>query len=90
VTALLFLMLRDLSTGKIPLGYGVNRGMGAIAINNIKLTGSGLDALLPSLPRNLELQGGNISSIGKTTLQVLTDAWQAKITSIQSKQEVKS
>ena len=86
IIALLFLMLRDLSTGKIPLGYGVNRGMGAIAISNIKLTGSGLGALLPSLNFPLDLQGGNIAGLGQEVLQQLTSAWQAKI--IQLQQEV--
>ena len=83
--ALLFLMLRDLSAGKIPLGYGVNRGMGVIAISNIKLTGSGLDALLPSLNFPSELQGGSIVGLGEEVLQHLTNAWQAKI--IQPQQE---
>jgi CRISPR/Cas system CSM-associated protein Csm3 (group 7 of RAMP superfamily) len=86
VIALLFLMLRDLSTGKIPLGYGVNRGMGAIAINKIKLTGSGLETLLPNLNFPLDLQGGNIADLGQEVLQQLTSAWQAKI--IQLQQEV--
>ena len=86
--ALLFLMLRDLSAGKIPLGYGVNRGMGVIAINNINLTGSGLDTLLPNLNFPLDLQGGNISGLGEEVLQSLTDVWK---TSFQpQKQEVKS
>lgn len=32
--ALLLLLLRDMKQGRIPLGYGVNRGMGAIAIKD--------------------------------------------------------
>ena len=87
--ALLFLLLRDLSTGKIPLGYGVNRGMGAIAINNIKLIGSGLETLLPSLNFPLELQGGNTANLGQEVLQGLTSAWQAKVKNT-LEQEVKS
>ncbi|WP_286394415.1 RAMP superfamily CRISPR-associated protein [Pseudanabaena mucicola] len=83
IVALLSLMLRDLSTGKIPLGYGVNRGMGAIVINNIKLTGSGLDTLLPSLNFPLDLQGGNTADLGQEVLQQLTSAWQAKIIQLQ-------
>ncbi len=33
--ALLVLLLRDLAQGRIPLGYGTNRGMGAIAIQSV-------------------------------------------------------
>ncbi|BAU44938.1 RAMP superfamily CRISPR-associated protein [Leptolyngbya sp. O-77] len=39
--ALLLLVLRDLIQGRIPLGYGVNRGMGAIAIKSISFSASG-------------------------------------------------
>jgi hypothetical protein len=88
--ALILLTLRDLSMGKIPLGYGTNRGMGAIRVNNIKLTGSGFDELLSNLALPQELQNGDITGLGQEVLQSLTDAWQAKITSIQSQQEVKS
>jgi CRISPR/Cas system CSM-associated protein Csm3 (group 7 of RAMP superfamily) len=88
--ALLFLLIRDLQSDRIPLGYGVNRGMGAIAINNIKLTGSGLETLLPNLNFPLDLQGGNIGDLGQEILQTLTDVWIDKITKIQSEQEVKS
>jgi CRISPR/Cas system CSM-associated protein Csm3 (group 7 of RAMP superfamily) len=41
--ALLLLVLRDLSAGRIPLGFGVNRGMGAIDVNAITFTPEGLD-----------------------------------------------
>jgi CRISPR/Cas system CSM-associated protein Csm3 (group 7 of RAMP superfamily) len=40
--ALLLLVLRDLTAGRIPLGSAVNRGMGAIEISRIKLTPEGL------------------------------------------------
>ena len=33
--ALIVLLLRDLAQGRIPLGYGTNRGMGAIAIQSV-------------------------------------------------------
>jgi CRISPR/Cas system CSM-associated protein Csm3 (group 7 of RAMP superfamily) len=35
VQALLFLTLRDLALGRIPLGYGVNRGYGALTVDKI-------------------------------------------------------
>jgi len=81
--ALILLTLRDLSMGKIPLGYGTNRGMGAIGVTNIKLTGSGFDELLPNLSLPKELQNGDITGLDQELLQHLTDAWQTKIVSIQ-------
>lgn len=47
--ALLILTLRDLSQHRIPLGYGVNRGMGDLAVNEISISGRGLPDLLESL-----------------------------------------
>lgn len=41
--ALILLVLRDMMLSKIPLGYATNRGMGAIAVDSINITGSGLD-----------------------------------------------
>jgi len=37
VQALLFLTLRDLALGRIPLGYGVNRGYGSLLVQKIVL-----------------------------------------------------
>jgi CRISPR/Cas system CSM-associated protein Csm3 (group 7 of RAMP superfamily) len=37
VKALLLLTLRDLAAGRIPLGYGVNRGYGSLKVNKISL-----------------------------------------------------
>jgi CRISPR/Cas system CSM-associated protein Csm3 (group 7 of RAMP superfamily) len=41
VQALLFLMLRDLALGRIPLGYGANRGYGSVAVEKIVVRGPG-------------------------------------------------
>jgi CRISPR/Cas system CSM-associated protein Csm3 (group 7 of RAMP superfamily) len=85
--ALLFLLIRDLQSDRIPLGYGVNRGMGAIQLTNIELKSSGIGNLLPTdLKFPTELKGGNIADL-KEVLPILTKAWQDKI---QSLQEVKS
>ena len=88
--ALILLTLRDLSMGKIPLGYGTNRGMGAIKVNKIQLSGSGFDELLSDLSLPKELQNGDITGLGQEVLQNLTEAWQTKIASIQLQQEVNS
>ncbi|HBL14420.1 MAG TPA: hypothetical protein DD379_24135, partial [Cyanobacteria bacterium UBA11162] len=50
--ALLLLTLRDLCQGRIPLGYGVNRGMGAIAIKKIYFEGKDLPDSFSSLNSN--------------------------------------
>ncbi|MFF3409372.1 RAMP superfamily CRISPR-associated protein [Streptomyces sp. NPDC002742] len=42
-TALLLLVLRDLTAGRIPLGWGTNRGMGNITVDAVTLTLPGHD-----------------------------------------------
>ena len=39
--ALLFLTLRDFAGGRIPLGFGANRGLGAVLVESIKLKARG-------------------------------------------------
>jgi CRISPR/Cas system CSM-associated protein Csm3 (group 7 of RAMP superfamily) len=38
--ALMLLVLRDLAEGRIPLGHGVNRGMGDIEVTQVRLAGN--------------------------------------------------
>lgn len=45
----LLLTLRDLVGGRIPLGFGVNRGMGALAVTDIQFTTTDLDRELIDL-----------------------------------------
>lgn len=45
--ALLLLVLDDLAAGRLHLGYAGNRGMGAVKVSEIKVTGSGAGRLLP-------------------------------------------
>jgi CRISPR/Cas system CSM-associated protein Csm3 (group 7 of RAMP superfamily) len=49
--ALLWLTLRDLQLGRIPLGFGVNRGYGSITVTQIDM--KGLAALDPQIPDTL-------------------------------------
>jgi CRISPR/Cas system CSM-associated protein Csm3 (group 7 of RAMP superfamily) len=42
VKALLLLTLRDLAAGRIPLGYGVNRGYGSLKVNKISLNAAAI------------------------------------------------
>jgi CRISPR/Cas system CSM-associated protein Csm3 (group 7 of RAMP superfamily) len=73
--ALLLLVLRDLSTGRLPVGYGANRGFGSITVTSIafRARGSDLDWL------NRELPGGDISQLDGKKLDHLQNAWTAWI-----------
>jgi len=85
VIALLILTLRDLHAGRIPLGYGVNRGMGAITIEKIiihgkGLTGTSLENL--EIQENIELNftsQGSIEILNADFLTLLNKHWQAWI-----------
>ncbi|HIK42618.1 RAMP superfamily CRISPR-associated protein [Thermoleptolyngbya sp. M55_K2018_002] len=66
--ALLLLVLRDLIQGRIPLGYGVNRGMGAIAIKSISFSVSGTN--LPD----------DIQALHNVTLKVAPEQSQTYLT----------
>lgn len=71
VQALLLLTLRDLAAGRIPLGYGVNRGYGSLKVNKICLQA-------PAIP---ELNGKEITfspngAITGIDLTQLNEAWQ--------------
>ncbi|MDG2618058.1 RAMP superfamily CRISPR-associated protein [Thermoleptolyngbya sichuanensis XZ-Cy5] len=89
--ALLLLVLRDLIQGRIPLGYGVNRGMGAIAIKSISFSASGTslpaeiqalhDITLKVEPEQSQtyLTAQHLAQI--SSLGGLNDAWKAWIES---------
>ncbi|MEG4997788.1 RAMP superfamily CRISPR-associated protein [Microcoleus sp. B4-D4] len=81
--ALLLLTLRDLSEGRIPLGYGVNRGMGALAVTQISIQGKGLDGIQPpilqALERGVNYTGTNIADLGEGLLQEIDRDWGAWI-----------
>ncbi|MUG95756.1 hypothetical protein F7734_26735 [Scytonema sp. UIC 10036] len=82
--ALLLLTLRDLYAGRIPLGYGVNRGMGAIAVEKIWLHGKGLkeESLQAFEKQNVELNftpEGGMQILDSEFLTSLNKHWQAWI-----------
>ena len=68
---IVLLFLRDLMLSKIPLGYGTNRGMGAIAVDSINITGSGFSKDLA--PLNLENK--NLDDLDRELLSTLSDKW---------------
>src|SRR5262249_40476034 len=70
--ALLLLVLRELSAGCIPLGFGVNRGMGAIEIRDILFRPEGLDDddTLKCL-KEVKIENGRITGFS----DALNSAW---------------
>ncbi|MFM7367005.1 MAG: RAMP superfamily CRISPR-associated protein, partial [Sphaerospermopsis kisseleviana] len=72
--SLLLLCLRDLVDGRIPLGYGTNRGMGSIKVNSIVIKGDNLESDLDKFT-NVTLENGNLTNLDSGLLQTLNDAW---------------
>jgi CRISPR/Cas system CSM-associated protein Csm3 (group 7 of RAMP superfamily) len=78
VQALLLLTLRDLAAGRIPLGYGVNRGYGSLKVNKICLQANKICLQAPTLS---EFDGKEITfspngAIAGIDLTQLNTAWQ--------------
>lgn len=74
--ALLVLLLRDLARGRIPLGYGTNRGMGAIALQSVTIQGRSLPTDLAAL-ENTSLFDSDMALQDSLLLQQLNQQWQA-------------
>lgn len=74
--ALLLMLLRDLKSGRIPLGFGANRGLGAIGVTKVEISGRGLGEPLTSLT-NATLENGRIEELSGHLLRYLTNSWQA-------------
>lgn len=76
---LLLLLLRDLQAGRIPLGFGANRGLGAIEVTKVEISGRGLAEPLTSLT-DATLENGRIEELSGHLLRHLTNSWQAWLT----------
>jgi len=83
--ALLLLTLRDLSAGRIPLGFGVNRGMGTVSVKSIVFS---VDASDDSpLARLCELSLVDEQICGpQDVLSELTSAWMTWISEWREKE----
>ena len=77
MTALLLLVLRDMASGRIPLGFGTNRGMGSLAIDRIVLTPLGIDWM----EKGADLDKGDIAALPPLLIDVLQQAWHGIIAS---------
>lgn len=76
---LLLLLVRDLADGRMPLGYGVNRGMGAIAVDRVRVRSRGLPADLAPLA-GLDLDRGDLTQLPAELRSTLDAAWQSWLT----------
>jgi CRISPR/Cas system CSM-associated protein Csm3 (group 7 of RAMP superfamily) len=74
--ACLLLVLRDFVAGRIPLGFGVNRGMGAVQITGLEIKPQGLenDDVLNHL-REIKVDGQKLVWPANDLRQKLTQAW---------------
>ncbi|EKV02769.1 putative RAMP superfamily protein probably involved in DNA repair [Leptolyngbya sp. PCC 7375] len=70
--ALLWLTLRDLALGRIPLGYGVNRGYGSLQVNKIQLTAPSISELHG---KEVRVANGQIVGIDLTPLNTAWQTW---------------
>jgi CRISPR/Cas system CSM-associated protein Csm3 (group 7 of RAMP superfamily) len=73
----LLLTLRDLVNGRIPLGFAANRGMGALEVTEIEITGANLDSALSDLKDVKIVEGklGGWSERLKSTLEKGWNSW---------------
>ena len=72
--SMLLLCLRDLVDGRIPLGYGTNRGMGSIKINSIVIKGDNLESDLEKFT-NVTLVNGSLTDLDREFVETLNNHW---------------
>jgi CRISPR/Cas system CSM-associated protein Csm3 (group 7 of RAMP superfamily) len=72
IMALLLLVLRDMATGRLPLGFGTNRGMGSVAVDRIVLTPSGISWM----KEDADLKSGDIAALPDGLIKDVQQAWQ--------------
>lgn len=85
---LLLLLLRDLMSNRIPLGFATNRGMGEIEIKKISIQGEALPNNLQSLA-NICFTEKTFSELDKTLGNLLKEKWNSWVKENQPKKEGK-
>ncbi len=70
----LLLVLRDFAADRIPLGFGTNRGMGAVEVTGITITPHGLDPALTQL-QQVRIQSGKLVGLSDELRASLNRAW---------------
>jgi hypothetical protein len=80
--ALLLLVLRDLSDGWIPIGFGGNRGLGSIRVTSLTVQGHDLEGVLSGLSGILDLKP-DLSGLPESLGGELREAWRDWTSSLQ-------
>jgi len=71
---LILMLIRELTSKRLPLGFGTRRGMGELKVNTVKISGTNLPDDLKFL-LDKTLVNGNISELAKEDLKVLSNSW---------------
>ncbi len=74
--ALLLFVLRDLSAGRIPLGFATLRGMGAVAVSGVTFTAAGCGETFQQLDKTT-LTGEGLGGLPAALRANLNQRWQA-------------
>lgn len=88
MAAFLLILLRDLSTGVIPLGYGTNRGMGSMLVTTIEIKVRNASDPTLELLDNVSITSGVINLAPHISSR-FNHAWKQEIERIQSLPEAK-
>jgi hypothetical protein len=72
--ALLLQVIRDLGQGRLPLGFATHRGMGAVGVERVEVTGRDLPEDLQAL-RQVNLSDGRLTDLPLDLRQALNQAW---------------
>ncbi len=75
VVACLLFALRDLANGRIPLGFGANRGMGAVSVESVEITTRETDDTELQQLANLAITGGKLTGLSDELKTKLNQAW---------------
>ncbi len=84
--ALILILLRDLCSGRLPLGFATHRGMGAIDVQEIKIESPGAEAPLTAI-NGLKITDGRLTSIPDECRQKLNQSWATWINQAKAREE---
>ena len=90
---ILLLLLRDLAAGRIPVGYGANRGLGTVRLRSVSFDGHDLEHLPKSYRVLASLSGTTLEAAGDRldlaardggeiptgVMELLQDAWRVSL-----------
>jgi CRISPR/Cas system CSM-associated protein Csm3 (group 7 of RAMP superfamily) len=74
--ACLLFVLRDLAAGRIPFGFGVNRGMGAVAIENLAISAMETGDESLKMLESIGVADGKLTGLSDDLKKKLNPAWQ--------------